>query len=37
MCSLMRSWADWTKERSKGRALERSAMVCRCVDGMFGL
>lgn len=27
MCSFIRSWADWTEERFKGKVLERWAMV----------
>ena len=27
MCSFIRSWADWTEERSKGRVLERWAIM----------
>ena len=38
MWSFMRSWADWTEERFKGRVLERSAMVvCRGGNGLLGL
>ena len=29
MCSFIRSWADWTEERSKGGVRERWAMIER--------